>query len=69
MLTKLRRALAWLLDKNSNVCWADLAVWAEGYYLFSDVNCSGSCKRPPMFDEKWGGCYCGKHRTPEGGAQ
>jgi len=57
-----------VIDKiYPNACWADLATWAVGVTSLRDVDFSGKCTRAPNFNKACGGCYCGKHRTPEAG--
>ena len=62
MLTRLRFAIARLLNQNNSICWSDLATWANGYTEFKNIDRSGACTRPPYFIPETGGCYCGKHR-------
>ncbi|WP_048102804.1 hypothetical protein [Methanosarcina barkeri] len=39
----LRFKIIYQLDKLDRYCWADLVMWAERYYYFSEVNKIGQC--------------------------
>ena len=69
-MEKMKLWIAQVIDKlHPNVCWCDLVLWAMGYHSWSGIDWTGKCKRLPLFDDDWGGCYCGKFRTEDARCQ
>ena len=62
-MEKLRLWIASIIDRlHPNVCWCDLVLWAKDCHSWGEIDWTGKCKKPPLFDDNWGGCYCGKFR-------
>jgi hypothetical protein len=62
----------WLVDHLFNrlypeACWADMCTWALGYSEWQDISFDAHGCKPGgiYYVAEAGGCYCGRHATPE----
>ena len=65
-LQSIKLKVALFIDRDENVCWADLATWAMGIKDWREIKTDGECRKGGIY---WyndcGGCYCGKHRIED----